>query len=91
MPNLNEILNKELEQGFEVKIKGNNGKGIVEAKASRIGMLCAFTTLYKALREQGIEEEEIEYALKGAKKTDKELKEDILKELHRMMSELFDF
>ena len=90
MPNLNEILNKELDQGFEVIIKGKDGKGIVEAKASKVGILCAFTTFYKALRKHGISEKEIEELIEKAKKTDKELKEDILKELHKMMSELFE-
>lgn len=73
---------------YEVHIVSNKEENYINVKGSVAGLLNALSHLVKNLRENGVKDEDIDYAVKQAKMSDEELKKSILDKLDKLSKKL---
>ena len=69
---------------YEVHIVSNKKEGYIKVKGSVAGLLSALGQLVKNLKDHGLEDEDIDFAVNQGKMTDEELKKAILDKLDKL-------
>lgn len=77
---LEDLLNPK----FEVHIVSSKRESYIRAKGSAIGLLNALSHLVRNLKENGIEDEDIDMAVERGKMSDEELKKSVLESLDKL-------
>ena len=69
---------------YEVHIVSNEKERYIKVKGSVAGLLSALGQLVKKLKDNGVEDEDIDFAVNHGKMTDEELKKAILDKLDKL-------
>ena len=84
------MLEKLLKPEYEVNLICNDKEKYAKARGSTPSLLTALSTFVNALKENGIDEKIINYAVKQGLLTDKELQNETKKNLQDFMNKLFN-
>lgn len=73
---------------YEVHIVQNEKEGYIKVKGSVPALLTALSHFIKNLKESGVKEEYIDYAVNQAKMSDEEIKKSILDKIDKLSEKL---